>query len=49
MQAFRIDRLCAAAGAQGVDCLVASSAENIAYMSGGYGAFSQPIWIDPEE
>lgn len=43
MQAFRIDRLCAAAGAQGVDCLVASSAENIAYMSGGYTSIGQSV------
>lgn len=43
MQAFRIARLCSAAQACGVDCLVASSAENIAYMTGGYTSIGQSV------
>lgn len=43
MQSFRIDRLCKAAKAQGVDCLAASCAENIAYLTGGYASVGQSV------
>lgn len=43
MQVFRINRLCDAAQMCGVDCLVASSAENIAYMTGGYTSIGQSV------
>ncbi len=43
MQAFRIQRLCAAAREKGIDCLVASSPENIAYLTGGYTSIGQSV------
>lgn len=43
MQNFRIERLCAAAREQGAECLVASSAENIAYLTGGYASVGQSV------
>ncbi len=43
MQDFRIGRLCEAARRQGVDCLVASSVENISYLTGGYTSVGQTV------
>lgn len=43
MQNFRIGRLCEAAREQGAECLVASSAENIAYLTGGYVSVGQSV------
>ena len=40
---YRIERLCAAAKAAGYDCLVASSPQNVAYLSGGYTSVGQSV------
>ena len=43
MQGFCLDRLCSAGRKHGFDCLVASSIENIAYMTGGYTSVGQTV------
>ncbi len=43
MQQFLFDRLRSAGKAQGFDCLAASSAENIAYITGGYTSIGQSV------
>lgn len=43
MQDYRLNRLREAGRSHGFDCLVASSAQNIAYMTGGYRSIGQSV------
>lgn len=43
MKKFRLNRLRCAGETEGFDCLVASSPENISYMTGGYSSVGQSV------